>query len=374
MENKTQIVKVVGYSKTIVKAFGKYFLILNKETVQKLYIYIYSQLKNQNNMKSVNKIYVECIEDFNITYGFCNKYKVSYLSGRIAPPRSFAKEPSRMLINDDDFKTVIDSMYKCLGSDKPTNPAKLENIFDNSPYGWFTCKKSCIEYFESISDTKCDDSDESDDSEDYDSDDSGEVCFKIDDEDSNDETISDGFKKVLETTPLKKRKNSNDEDISFLDCKEEFLPSLGIGNSKKKISKISTLTSKTTPTPKTATKNPISPSSPPPTTSTTTPPTTTTTTTTTTAAYSNSIAVSSNTTAFSNTTSPSFVSRKILNPSISTGSSSSYLAGEEALNLKKDIEELKDKMLLIYDALRYFINNNTISNGEINKKLDKIKF
>ncbi|KAM9963918.1 hypothetical protein ACTFIW_005559 [Dictyostelium discoideum] len=367
MSKRTQRVKVVGSSKTIIKAFGNDFIILNKETVQKLYIYIYSQINNKNNKKNVNSVYEEWIKNFNISYGYSNKYRVAYLSGRIAPPRSFAKDPSRILVNDEDFKTVIDSMYKSIGN-KSTNPAKLQKLFASTPYGWFTCKKSCREYLESISDNKRYDSDGSDDSDDSDGSDgeheeddpqkkniitnefyydSDADFFKSDSEDSSNESIfNSGIKnpsfkraaskppKSSETTQTKKRNNSYDEDFaaqSHLTAAtatttttatatttttndEKDLPSFGIENPKRKIKKT---TSMSETTPNTASKNPTSPSTPQPTQQ----PTTTTNIAATSAPFSNTNAPFSNTNASSsNTTAASSYTASATNNIATTGS------------------------------------------------------
>ncbi|KAM9986765.1 hypothetical protein ACTFIY_011172 [Dictyostelium cf. discoideum] len=138
--------KTTGANETTVKVWlGHEYLILNKESLEKLYKYILSENKNKNK----NQKYEGWIKDFKIVIGTSYMYKVSYVSGRIAPPRSFAKEPSRLLIFEKDFMTVIDSMYNSLEeSDKSLS--RLQKTFADSPWGWFTCKKSCKDFFESL--------------------------------------------------------------------------------------------------------------------------------------------------------------------------------------------------------------------------------
>ncbi|KAN0027176.1 hypothetical protein ACTFIU_009861 [Dictyostelium citrinum] len=142
--------KTPGGNETTVNVLGHEYLILNKESLEKLYKYILSENKNKNKNKNKNQKYEGWIKDFQIVIGTSNMYKVSYISGRIAPPRSFAKEPSRLLVYEEDFMTVIESIYNSLEeSDKSLS--RLQKTFADSPWGWFTCKKSCKVFFDSLS-------------------------------------------------------------------------------------------------------------------------------------------------------------------------------------------------------------------------------
>ncbi|KAN0034411.1 hypothetical protein ACTFIV_000920 [Dictyostelium citrinum] len=121
--------KTTGDNETTVNVLGHEYLILNKESLEKLYKYILSENKNRN--KNKNQKYEGWIKDFQIVIGTSNMYKVSYISGRIAPPRSFAKEPSRLLVYEEDFMTVIESICKVffdsLSSKNNTNSTKYNN-------------------------------------------------------------------------------------------------------------------------------------------------------------------------------------------------------------------------------------------------------
>ncbi|KAM9995759.1 hypothetical protein ACTFIY_001933 [Dictyostelium cf. discoideum] len=120
--------KTTGGNETTVKVNGHEYLILNKESLEKLYKYILSENKNKNQR------YEGWIKEYQIVTGNSNMYKVPYISGRIAPPRSFAKEPSRLLMCEKDFMTVINFMYNGLEeSDKSVS--RLQKTFAESPWG-----------------------------------------------------------------------------------------------------------------------------------------------------------------------------------------------------------------------------------------------
>ncbi|KAN0027617.1 hypothetical protein ACTFIU_010588 [Dictyostelium citrinum] len=155
--------KTTGGNETSVRVFGYKYLILNKESLEKLNKYISREKKNKNQK------YERWIKEYQINPGYSNKYKVPYISGRIAPSRSFAKEPSRLLVTEKDFMIVIGYMYNDLEeSDKTLT--KLQKTFANSPWGWFTCNKSCKDFFDSISDKNSNNSNNNYQSEDEHSD------------------------------------------------------------------------------------------------------------------------------------------------------------------------------------------------------------
>ncbi|KAN0045587.1 hypothetical protein ACTA71_005965 [Dictyostelium dimigraforme] len=200
-----------------VKVLGDDYLILNLKTVGELRDYILSKNKKTNNK------FDGWIENYDIEYNYSKMFGIYYLSGRIAPPRSLAKDPSRLLTSKDDFLVVVRHIIS--NCEVPAVHGKIKKEFTKSAWGWFNCKKDLAEFFsgkkkpkkpttydsgeeeeerEEIKEDDSDDSIDSDDSED-DFDDSDDEKVPRDPKHDSDSKAMDGlsFRGNQKDTPKK---------------------------------------------------------------------------------------------------------------------------------------------------------------------------
>ncbi|KAM9987246.1 hypothetical protein ACTFIY_011709 [Dictyostelium cf. discoideum] len=166
-----------------VKVLYNDYLILNLKTVEELCNYIISKNRKTNNK------FDDWIEKYGIARNYSKMHKIYYLSGRIAPPRSFAKEPSRLLTSKDDFLVVIKNIISISGEQAMIG--KIKKDFAKSAWGWFNCKKDLSEFFSGKKKPKNILTYDSEEEEIKEDDSDGSIDSDDDDDDNNEDNEDD---------------------------------------------------------------------------------------------------------------------------------------------------------------------------------------